>query len=602
MPRLSNIKTALRRPSAEEEKRADPTVVDASFERTDKEAVADNAAPVNNDGGDTSSSDLPAKDAQRGVQEVEAVTMSWSKAALIGVFLNIWLLYFVNAFQSAILNSLTPYVTSDFESHSLLNVIDIVAGSMTAAVFIPLSKILDIWGRAEGFVIMVVFATLGLVLMAACDGLAMFCAANVFYKVGFTGMTYSIDVITADSSQLKNRGLAYAFTSSPYIITAFAGPKAAEDFLEHVNWRWGFGCFSIIFPVVAAPLFFVLKYHRHKARKQGLLVKEKSGRTWIQSIWHYVVQFDALGVFLFSAGLTVFLLPFTLAGQAPNGWGSDYIIAMIVVGFVLLCAFGLYESFWAPVPMITYKMLADRTVIGTCMLSISYQVSYYCWANYFSSFLQAVNDLTVSQSGYIDNTFSVVSGVLLFIVGFLIRKTSHFKWLLYIAVPLYTFAQGLMIYFRRPDQSVGYLIMCEVFISIAGSTFIIVMQVAMLAAVDHQHVAAALSLLNVVGTTGYAVGATISGTIWTNTFRKALIRYLPESALPQLDEIYEQLDVQLSFADGTPIRRAIQEAYGYAQTRMLAAGTSVMAVTFVGVLLMRNINVAKVAQVKGVVF
>lgn len=115
---------------------------------------------------------------------------------------------------------------------------------------------------------------------------------QVFYNLGFTGMTYCIDVITADSSQLKNRGLAYAFTSSPYIITAFAGPKAAEDFLEHVNWRWGFGCFSIIFPVVAAPLFFVLKYHRHKARKQGLLVKEKSGRTWTQSIWHYVVQFD----------------------------------------------------------------------------------------------------------------------------------------------------------------------------------------------------------------------------------------------------------------------------------------------------------------------
>ncbi|KAL2158814.1 hypothetical protein VTH06DRAFT_4006 [Thermothelomyces fergusii] len=602
MPRLSNVKTALRRPSAEEEKPADPIVVDPPFDGTDKEAVADNTAPARNDGGETSSSDLPAKAVQRGVREVEAVTMSWSRTALVGVYLNIWLLYFVNAFQGAILGSLTPYVTSEFESHSLLNVIDIVAGSMTAAVFIPLSKIMDIWGRAEGFAIMAVFATLGLVLMAACDGLAMFCAANVFYNVGFTGMTYCVDVITADSSQLKNRGLAYAFTASPYIITAFAGPKAAEDFLEHVNWRWGFGCFSIIFPVVAAPLFFVLKYHRHRARKQGLIAREKSGRTWTQSIWHYVIQFDALGVLLFSAGLTVFLLPFTLAGEAPDGWASDYIIAMIVVGFVLLCAFGLYESFWAPVPMITYRMLSDRTVIGTCMLSISYQISYYCWANYFSSFLQAVNGLSVSQSGYVDNTFSVVSGVLLFIVGFLIRRTGHFKWLLYIAVPLYTLFQGLMIYFRRPDHSVGYLIMCQVFISVAGSTFIIVMQVAMLAAVDHQHVAAALSLLNVVGTTGYAVGATISGAIWTNTFRKALVRYLPESALPRLGEIYERLDVQLSFEEGSPVRRAIQEAYGYAQTRMLSAGTSVMVVTFVGVLLIRNINVAKVAQVKGVVF
>jgi len=42
---------------------------------------------------------LPSEDVQRGVQDVEGVTTTWSKATLIAVFLNIWLLYFVNAFQ-----------------------------------------------------------------------------------------------------------------------------------------------------------------------------------------------------------------------------------------------------------------------------------------------------------------------------------------------------------------------------------------------------------------------------------------------------------------------------------------------------------------------
>ncbi len=91
------------------------------------------------------------------------------------------MLYLVNAFQSAILGSLLPYVTSDFESHSLLNVIYVVANSISAACFIPLSKILDLWGRAEGFLIMASFATLGLILMAACQNLATFCAAYVRY-------------------------------------------------------------------------------------------------------------------------------------------------------------------------------------------------------------------------------------------------------------------------------------------------------------------------------------------------------------------------------------------------------------------------------------
>lgn len=105
-------------------------------------------------------------------------------------------------------------------------------------------------------------------------------------------MTYCVDVITADSSTLKNRGLAYAFTSSPYMITAFAGSKAAESFYEDISWRWGFGAFAVIFPFVAAPLYFILKFNLKKAHNQGLAVKEKSGRTVLQSVWFYVVEFD----------------------------------------------------------------------------------------------------------------------------------------------------------------------------------------------------------------------------------------------------------------------------------------------------------------------
>jgi NADH:ubiquinone oxidoreductase subunit 2 (subunit N) len=68
---------------------------------------------------------------------------------------------------------------SEFETHSLLNVIFVVAACMSAATYIPLSKTLDVFGRAEGFLIMCVFATLGLILMASSNGIAIFCAAYV---------------------------------------------------------------------------------------------------------------------------------------------------------------------------------------------------------------------------------------------------------------------------------------------------------------------------------------------------------------------------------------------------------------------------------------
>lgn len=76
------------------------------------------------------------------------------------------------------------------------------------------------------------------------------------------------------------------------MITAFAGSKASDDFYYHISWRWGFGCFAIILPFVAMPLFVVLKVNLRKAEKLGLLQRRESGRTLGQSIWHYTQEFD----------------------------------------------------------------------------------------------------------------------------------------------------------------------------------------------------------------------------------------------------------------------------------------------------------------------
>jgi hypothetical protein len=75
--------------------------------------------------------------------------------------------------------SLLPYVTSEWQLHSLLNVVGIVSSSMTAAVYIPMAKVLDVWGRAEGFLLMLSFSVVGLAIAAGAQNLPTFCAAQV---------------------------------------------------------------------------------------------------------------------------------------------------------------------------------------------------------------------------------------------------------------------------------------------------------------------------------------------------------------------------------------------------------------------------------------
>lgn len=66
-----------------------------------------------------------------------------------------WSIYCVNAFQSQITSNLSPYITSDFESHSLLPIIEVVSSIMGAITYMPLAKALNLWGRPIGLVVMV---------------------------------------------------------------------------------------------------------------------------------------------------------------------------------------------------------------------------------------------------------------------------------------------------------------------------------------------------------------------------------------------------------------------------------------------------------------
>lgn len=311
---------------------------------------------------------------------------------------------------------------------------------------------------------------------------------------------------------------------------------------------------------------------------------------------------SVVGVVLLCAGFVLFLLPFTIASSSSQAWATDYIIAMLVVGFVLLIIFGFWERFGARQPFVPWHLLKNRTVVGACLLDFTYQVAYYCWNYYFTSYLQVVYNTSVASAGYISSIFDITSGVELFIVGALISYTGRFKWVLMWGVPLYMLGVGLMIYFRSPGHSLGYIIMCQIFIALGGGVMIIGQQIALLAASDHNDVAALLALLGLFGYIGGSVGGSISGAIWTNTLPGMLQTMLPESSADQWQEIYESLPLQLSYPMGSETRTAIMYAYAATQKRMLIAGTAVMTLALFFMMIIKDINIKNIKQTKGTIF
>lgn len=129
-------------------------------------------------------------------------------------------------------------------------------------------------------------------MMAACNDVETYCAAQVFYWVGNNGILYVLNVFVADTSSLKNRALMFAYTTSPYIVTAWLGGPVATSYLGGAGWCWAFGTFALVVPVVCAPLLILFQYNYNKAKKAGLVPDRGRGRTLPQSLKYYAIEFD----------------------------------------------------------------------------------------------------------------------------------------------------------------------------------------------------------------------------------------------------------------------------------------------------------------------
>jgi MFS family permease len=551
------------------------------------------------------STDMAADDAhvdtrfQDGVQNIEATTISWSRTSLWIAFTMIWLVYFVQGLVGSITVALLPYVTSDFALHSLMPTTSVISSVVGGVTNLSIAKFLDIFGRPQGFLLCVILATIGLIMSAACNNVEAYAASQVFYTVGINGIGFTLSVFVADITTLKNRGLVQSICASANVITAWLGGPISTAFLNSTGWRWAFGMESILVPFVTLPLFGLFMYHYFKAKKQGLVPPREK-----HTVTHYIREFDVIGLLSLSLGVAFFLLPFNLYALQAKGWSSPMLICFLVFGILLLIGFGVWEKYFAPVTFIPWNLLRDRTVVGACLMSFTLFFSYMCWGMYYSSILQVVNDLSITQASYIMSTYTVAGFFFAIGVGAFMSITGRFKAVtLYFAIPISVLGSGLFIYFREPMGNVGYIAMCMLFVAIGSGTIMITDEIAILAAVkEQQYFAICIALVSMFASIGQAFGLTVSAAIWQDQFPKALMKHIPPDEMSNIEMIYMDIMTQLSYPVGSPTRIAIQQAYGDAQKYLFIAATAVWALGIAGTLMWRDIDLKGIKQTKGRVF
>ena len=462
----------------------------------------------------------------------------------------------------------------------------------------PYAKVMDIWGRPQAFGIGVGFLTLGLTMMAACTTVQTYCAAQVFYQTGFAMMDFSITIFVADTTALKNRAFWIAYSSSPYLITPWIYGYAADRILAPggIGYRWGFGVFAIIMPIISSPLWALWYYTQRKAEKLSLTEKTSSGRSLGQSIIHYCIEFDVIGLLIISTGFSLFLLSFNLYSYQPDEWRSPMIICFVVIGFLLILAFVAWEYF-APVKFMPWELIQNRTVFFTFTMVVSLYFAWYIWDNYFQSVLQVLFDQTVQQATYVGNIYTMGSTFWCLCFGVILRYNGRLKWWAAgFGVPLTILGVGLMIKFRQPDVNIGFVVMCHIFIAFGGGTLVTCEQMTVMAVSAQRNIPSILAIESVVSSIGSALGSTVAVAMWTGIFPTKLRQGLPASAQSDYASIYSSLAVQKSYPRGSAVRDSIDQAYGDTQKLMLITATCLYIVTWTSCFLWKDINLRKMNQ------
>ncbi|KAK9474483.1 major facilitator superfamily domain-containing protein [Dipodascopsis tothii] len=561
---------------------------------------------------------------QAGVQRLAVLSHTWTRRALYTAYIGLLSLAFMMSLATQTTSILTPFATSEFHLHSLLATVQVVQGILFAVVKAPIAKIANTFGRMEAFMFALSLYTLGFVQMAFSGSVGAYISSQIFSASGTTGLLTLQQIFVADTTDLLNRALFSVLPDLPFLATVWLGPGIANVVTLNFSWRWGYGIFIFLVPVACSPLLATLWFNQRRAAKLGVLPEypwQGVCDPWSRAKAVFF-ELDVVGMLLFAAGFALILIPLTISHTPLAGgaqFGSPPIVGMLVAGVVLTGFFFFWESqpALAPRPLLNLRVLRNRTIACGCILILFYDMAFNIFQPYFFSFLivSRAPDVTTASAGRVVQAFSFSSTVSAILVSLVIKYSSKYKPWVLVGVPVYIGGIITMHVTRGSGTaSLLQLAFSQVLAGVGGGLISVPTQLGVQAActvvpvtdansapgarafATHQDIAPVTALFLTVFSVGSAIGAAISGALWTSLLPAALRRNLPDTAQDMLDQIYGDIEfARHAFEQQPELRAKLVDAYEHVMSVLVWAALAVAACAFVAALGMKNYNLAELS-------
>lgn len=536
----------------------------------------------------------------RGVYRVEAlkkVLYSHEKGLQMRIILGVSLLLcaWASSLDTSVTMSLQPWATSAFQQHSMGIGTISIASQIISAISKPVwARTANIISRPTTYLFSMAFYVVGYIIVASSHTISAYIVGSAFSAAGSSGVNFLTLTIVADLTTLKWRALAAGMLNTPFIINTWYAGYIVLD-LGPSRWRWGYGIFCIIMPVVLSPaiiIMFVFESRAQKYLEEETVTEYKQGvgfkKNWKKLIWRVLVEVDALGLILLGFAFALLLLPFSLYREAEGQWRNPSMIAMLCVGGVLIILFIIYEVVLAPFPIVPRKCL-NKTLIAAVVSSFISLVGGMLPLIYLTSYLLIVKEWSLKDWTYFNNTFTLASSIFGVVAGICMKLTHRHKIYQYFSMLVATIGYGIMIEGNLATTDTAKLVISQILNGMAASFGLAASSVALQASIPHRDLAISMSILSLFSSIGSSVGAAISSAIWQGKMVDALRKNMP----PYISDedvmlFFSNLGALKMFEPSTEIRQGAIMAYREVFFYFYPIALGLQVVNFVAVTLQRN--------------
>ncbi|KAI9149658.1 Trichothecene efflux pump TRI12 [Paramyrothecium foliicola] len=364
----------------------------------------------------------------------------------------------IGTFISIALNLVATYFAFQASAAAISNISADVGVSKNTSLFstvwttgqaiciLLMGRLTDRFGRRPFFMLTNVLGLIGGIVACTANSMETLIGAQVLLGIS-AGQGGASPLFVGELMSNKHKFVGAVIIAFPNVVATGFGPVIGQILGNQGKWRWIYYIYIIKMTIASLLAFFFY----HPPSFVQLHGKKISKRQELAKV-------DWIGVFLLTAGLTLFLLGISWGGQPDNAWDSAKILGLLISGGVTLVSFILFECF-AKIERPIIPMHFFRDLRGfTCLVLVSSTMGVMNLALFIMYPQQVVNIFGSTASGWREiawmsstAAFGIWAGIL--ILGSLFHVIRRIKWQLFAVAAWEVAFLGAMSSVNRHNKS-----------------------------------------------------------------------------------------------------------------------------------------------------